>query len=62
MQTQKPFAFILSLTQVNHLLFFLKELSMKNKIHILGASGSGTTTLGKEISEKWGHTHLDSDD
>ena len=31
-------------------------------IHILGASGSGTTTLGKEISEKYGYKHLDTDD
>ena len=31
-------------------------------IHILGASGSGTTTLGKAISEKYGFKHLDTDD
>jgi len=36
---------------------------MKHKvIHITGASGSGTTTLAKAICEKYGHTHLDSDD
>ncbi|MEN6313971.1 MAG: GrpB family protein [Clostridiaceae bacterium] len=31
-------------------------------VHILGASGSGTTTLGKAISEKYGFKHLDTDD
>lgn len=31
-------------------------------VHILGASGSGTTTLGKAISEKHGFKHLDTDD
>lgn len=31
-------------------------------IHILGASGSGTTTLGKAIGEKYGFKHLDTDD
>jgi adenylate kinase family enzyme len=31
-------------------------------IHILGASGSGTTTLGKAICERYGYTHLDTDD
>jgi adenylate kinase family enzyme len=35
---------------------------MKKIIHILGASGSGTTTLGKAIGKKWMHTLLDSDD
>jgi len=33
-----------------------------NIIHITGASGAGTTTLGRAISETFGHTHLDSDD
>lgn len=33
-----------------------------NIIHILGASGSGTTTLGRALSEEYGCTHLDSDD
>lgn len=33
-----------------------------NIIHILGASGSGTTTLGKAIEYKYGYTHLDVDD
>ncbi len=31
-------------------------------IHILGASGSGTTTLGRELAQKWNLTHFDSDD
>lgn len=32
------------------------------KIHLLGPSGSGTTTLGKIISEKYDILHIDSDD
>ncbi|MEM8527377.1 MAG: AAA family ATPase [Bacteroidota bacterium] len=32
------------------------------KIHIFGASGSGTTTLGKTIAQQWNWTHLDADD
>ena len=35
---------------------------MKNVIHIFGASGSGTTTLGKKISEELGYRHMDTDD
>lgn len=31
-------------------------------IHIFGASGSGTTTLGREICRQNGFTHLDTDD
>lgn len=34
---------------------------MKNVIHIFGASGSGTTTLGQKISSELGYKHLDSD-
>ena len=33
-----------------------------NRIHILGASGSGTTTLGKALSEKLEYIHFDTDD
>ncbi len=33
-----------------------------NVIHILGASGSGTTTLGKAIGEQYGFRHIDADD
>lgn len=36
---------------------------MANKIvHIYGASGSGTTTLAKYISEKLGYAFMDTDD
>lgn len=35
---------------------------MISKIHVTGASGSGTTTLGKTIAEKLGFVHLDTDD
>lgn len=36
---------------------------MKNiRIHITGASGSGTTTLGKAIAKKYGIKHFDTDD
>lgn len=34
---------------------------MIKRIHILGASGSGTSTLGAEISKVFGFTHLDTD-
>ncbi len=35
---------------------------MKNKIHILGASGAGTSTLGAALSKALPHTYLDTDD
>lgn len=35
---------------------------MLKRIHIFGASGSGTTTLGKELSEKLNIAHFDTDD
>lgn len=35
---------------------------MKQVIHIYGASGSGTTTLGRMISRKLGYRFLDTDD
>lgn len=35
---------------------------MKERIHIFGASGAGTTTLAKAICAQTGFTHLDSDD
>lgn len=35
---------------------------MINKIHILGASGSGTTTLGKLLAKELNFRFLDSDD
>ncbi|MDR7857860.1 AAA family ATPase [Tissierella sp.] len=34
---------------------------MINRIHILGASGSGTSTLGKALSEKLNYWHFDTD-
>ncbi len=44
--------------------FFQTEIEMAHTkvIHILGASGSGTTTLGRAISKKLGYAHFDSDD
>jgi adenylate kinase family enzyme len=35
---------------------------VKNVIHIFGASGSGTSTLGKKISEALGYKFMDTDD
>ncbi|WP_339313851.1 AAA family ATPase [Paenibacillus sp. FSL M7-0896] len=35
---------------------------MYRKIHIMGASGAGTTTLGKALAARLPHVHLDSDD
>lgn len=35
---------------------------MKNVIHIYGASGSGTSTLGRKISEELGYRFMDTDD
>ncbi|MBN1638132.1 MAG: AAA family ATPase [Ignavibacteriales bacterium] len=35
---------------------------IKNHIHILGASGSGTTTLARQLSKKLSYKHFDSDD
>ena len=35
---------------------------MKNVIHIFGASGSGTTTLGKKICEELKYKLIDTDD
>lgn len=37
-------------------------LKMAKKIHILGASGSGTTTLGANLSAALGVRHLDTDE
>ncbi|MBB6697108.1 hypothetical protein [Clostridium algidicarnis] len=31
-------------------------------IHILGAAGSGTSTLGKKLKNKLNYIHLDVDD
>jgi len=35
---------------------------LPDRIHILGASGSGTTTLAAAIAARHGHRHLDTDD
>lgn len=35
---------------------------MKSKIHIMGASGSGTSTLGSSLSKVLPYRHLDTDD
>ena len=35
---------------------------MSHIIHIFGASGSGTTTLAREISDRLGYFHMDTDD
>lgn len=35
---------------------------MKRRIHIMGASGAGTSTLGRDLAEQLPHVHLDSDD
>jgi adenylate kinase family enzyme len=32
------------------------------RIHITGASGSGTTTLGRALAKEKGYSHLDADD
>ena len=34
---------------------------MKNRIHIFGASGSGTTTIARAVSENLGYNHFDTD-
>ncbi len=35
---------------------------MKNIIHIYGASGSGTSTLGRKICDEWNYKFMDTDD
>jgi len=32
------------------------------KLHVFGASGSGTTTLGRALAERFGLRHIDADD
>jgi len=34
---------------------------MKRRVHIFGASGSGTTTIAEAVSEKLGYKHFDTD-
>lgn len=38
------------------------ELARTRIIHILGAAGSGVSTLGKALSDRFGFTQLDTDD
>jgi len=35
---------------------------MKRRIHILGASGSGTTSIAKAVCKQTSYTHFDTDD
>jgi len=35
---------------------------MIQRIHILGASGSGTTTLGRALAERLQYPHFETDD
>ena len=35
---------------------------MARRIHITGASGTGTTTLGRHLAREWGYAHFDTDD
>jgi adenylate kinase family enzyme len=35
---------------------------MVDHIHILGASGSGASTLGDALARSFGYVHLDTDD
>jgi adenylate kinase family enzyme len=37
-------------------------LQMPSRIHIFGASGSGTTSLASALAVTHGHRHLDTDD
>lgn len=34
----------------------------RSRVHILGASGSGTTTLGRALADRWAVPHADADD
>lgn len=44
------------------LLKWVGDVGMKNVIHIYGASGSGTSTLGRKISGELGYKFMDTDD
>ena len=37
-------------------------MPLPKRIHIIGASGSGTTCLARSLSAEYGHRHLDTDD
>ncbi|WP_114854280.1 AAA family ATPase [Brachybacterium sp. YJGR34] len=34
----------------------------RSRLHVLGASGSGTTTLGRALADRWSVPHADADD
>ncbi|WP_460568438.1 P-loop NTPase family protein [Humibacter soli] len=34
----------------------------RSRVHVLGASGSGTTTLGRALADRWSVPHADADD
>lgn len=38
------------------------EPMLRSRVHILGASGSGTTTLGRALADWWAVPHADTDD
>jgi hypothetical protein len=40
----------------------LATVRLPNHIHIVGASGSGTTSLAVEMAARYGDRHLDTDD
>jgi adenylate kinase family enzyme len=37
-------------------------MRVPDRIHIVGASGSGTSSLAAELAGRYGHRHLDTDD
>src|SRR4029453_16093638 len=41
---------------------YTDDRTMLHRIHILGASGSGTTTLGRALAEHLQCPHFDTDD
>lgn len=43
------------------MLYLIERINMKKIIHIFGASGSGTTTLGKFISTNFNFHQMDTD-
>ena len=38
------------------------DRELPQRLHVFGASGSGTTTFGRAWAARFGHTHLDTDD
>ena len=37
-------------------------MGLPDRIHVFGASGSGTSSIAREIARTYGHRHLDTDD